>query len=345
MPESDWRWPEVSQQVGGPAEPYGEQHLRALAWFDGQCGTVGPRPWRRAGVSRVPGVTIAMTAERGIHVPGGWTIALSVAATRKSQYGDGKPLIASDGTWTYLYKAHSGSSGTWSDSQWNRGLVEYARLGVPFGVMRELASGKYEFMGLAVVDALFEEADTFLLRGPVHLADWVRDGDSHMPVGGPYPGQFSDPRWQDLVAMEDHPADALPPSRILRPVIDRQRQGDFRAMLVDAYGGTCAFSGFDADAALQAAHISGYSGLASHQSSNGMLLRADLHVLFDRHLIAVDTAPAVPTLRLCPLVRKTRYAPLDGMAVATPVEPQLRPASARLEQHKLIFDEVVARQS
>ena len=55
-----------------------------------------------------------------------------------------------------------------------------------------------------------------------------------------------------------------------------------------AYGGACAVSGEHSLPVLEAAHIQPYSTKGgSHEVSNGLLLRADIHRLFDRGYVTV----------------------------------------------------------
>jgi len=69
--------------------------------------------------------------------------------------------------------------------------------------------------------------------------------------------------------------------------LTRRGQPAFRAKLIDLYG-RCPLSGCTTLAALEAAHVRQVSGGGADRSSNGILLRADLHKLFDCNLIAID---------------------------------------------------------
>lgn len=54
------------------------------------------------------------------------------------------------------------------------------------------------------------------------------------------------------------------------------------------YNYTCAVSGCSTEAALEAAHIEPFSQGGADTVENGLLLRADIHRLFDRNLVAID---------------------------------------------------------
>jgi putative restriction endonuclease len=70
------------------------------------------------------------------------------------------------------------------------------------------------------------------------------------------------------------------------PVAPRLGQGAFRVVVTEAYGRRCAVRcaviGERTLPVLQAAHIKPYSESGPHQVDNGLLLRADLHILLDR---------------------------------------------------------------
>ena len=67
----------------------------------------------------------------------------------------------------------------------------------------------------------------------------------------------------------------------------RQCQPAFRNALMDAYERRCAITGCTIDAVLEAAHISPYRGIKTNHVTNGLLLRADIHTMFDCGLIKV----------------------------------------------------------
>ena len=76
--------------------------------------------------------------------------------------------------------------------------------------------------------------------------------------------------------------------KIKKMVALRQGQPAFRAALMDAYESRCAITGCTIKDVLEAAHISPYLGDHTNHVTNGLLLRADIHTLFDRGLIKVD---------------------------------------------------------
>ncbi|WP_374457300.1 HNH endonuclease [Nocardioides sp.] len=81
-----------------------------------------------------------------------------------------------------------------------------------------------------------------------------------------------------------------PPPLVYQQVRLRMGQPAFRRRLLAAYSGKCAISGADIPETLEAAHIVSHALGGRMTASNGLLLRADLHTLFDLRLIAIDTA-------------------------------------------------------
>lgn len=73
-----------------------------------------------------------------------------------------------------------------------------------------------------------------------------------------------------------------------------QRDSRFRRSVMGAYNSRCAITGCSVPEALQAAHISPYAGTTSDVVSNGMLLRSDLHALFDSFQMTIHPETLVP---------------------------------------------------
>ncbi|MEV4277973.1 HNH endonuclease [Actinoplanes xinjiangensis] len=81
----------------------------------------------------------------------------------------------------------------------------------------------------------------------------------------------------------------LPDGRHRRPglVTFRLGQDRFRSALFELYGHRCRVSGCSVEEVLQAAHVEPHTG-ANNRLNNGMLLRADLHNLYDAGLMWVE---------------------------------------------------------
>ena len=73
-----------------------------------------------------------------------------------------------------------------------------------------------------------------------------------------------------------------------RSIAVRRGQQKFRTSLLAAYGRECCVSGCRVEPILEAAHIYPYEGASTNHISNGLLLRSDIHTLFDLGLIRID---------------------------------------------------------
>lgn len=68
----------------------------------------------------------------------------------------------------------------------------------------------------------------------------------------------------------------------------RPGQANFRTAMLERYGGECCITGCTVDTLLEAAHIIPYRGDQTNDVTNGLLLRVDVHRLFDAHLVTIN---------------------------------------------------------
>lgn len=123
--------------------------------------------------------------------------------------------------------------------------------------------------------------------------------------------------------------------RVTASIVQRQGQPEFRRKLLDAYGGRCAITGCDVEPAIEAAHIIPYQGASTNHSGNGLLLRADIHTLFDLHLLSVrpDTYEVV----IAPQLMRTCYKELAKQKLTMPQSQSAAPSQDALSKHHAIF--------
>ena len=119
-----------------------------------------------------------------------------------------------------------------------------------------------------------------------------------------------------------------------RTVRPRLGQGTFRYALEQAYG-QCAVTGEHSLPALDAAHIVPYGDGGDHALENGLLLRADVHRLFDRGYVTVTPDYE---FRVSRRLREDYdngkvYYQHDGKTIWTPAAPYPKPDRERLETH------------
>lgn len=115
-----------------------------------------------------------------------------------------------------------------------------------------------------------------------------------------------------------------------RLIAIRRGQSAFRDALVDAYDGRCAVTGSRVLAILEAAHIDRYFGDHTNRADNGLLLRADIHTLFDLQRIAVS---ASGTIEVAPSLKTTEYGAFAGEALRVPEDLASRPDAEALRRH------------
>ncbi|MFI2298387.1 HNH endonuclease [Actinacidiphila glaucinigra] len=115
----------------------------------------------------------------------------------------------------------------------------------------------------------------------------------------------------------------LPAGHKVSKVRVRKGQSAFRDRLLDKQGHQCAMTGPAPAAALEAAHLYSYAESGEHHDYGGLLLRRDIHRLFDLGQIAVDPATGLiyvaPSLRAYPV-----YEQLHGRPLTVQLRPEHR---------------------
>jgi putative restriction endonuclease len=119
------------------------------------------------------------------------------------------------------------------------------------------------------------------------------------------------------------------------PVLVAPRLGAFRLAVTDAYARACAVTQEHSLPVLEAAHIKPFAHGGEHEVSNGLLLRSDLHRLFDRGYLTVTPEHRI---EVSPLLREhfsngRSYYPLHGQSVIVPKRGQHVPAADALRWH------------
>lgn len=127
------------------------------------------------------------------------------------------------------------------------------------------------------------------------------------------------------------------------PTRRRLGQDAFKLALLHAYDGRCAITHRGVRPVLEAAHIHPVSSGGLHRLDNGLLLRSDVHRLFDLGYLSVSPQLRV---RVSPRLRMDfpdteEYRALDGREVRVPKEKGDRPSPDALEWH---MDEVFKAQ-
>jgi putative restriction endonuclease len=140
---------------------------------------------------------------------------------------------------------------------------------------------------------------------------------------------------RDSMEDADRVAEGAPRYGESHIVTSRLGQGAFRVLVTDAYGRRCAVTGEKVLPILYAAHIRPYANGGEHRVDNGLLLRSDLHILFDKGYVTVTPTYNVAVSRRLRLDFSDgeEYLRFHGRVIALPSRVTDRPAPQFLSWH------------
>jgi len=152
--------------------------------------------------------------------------------------------------------------------------------------------------------------------------------------------------WEELTSRSTLPAGlgfSEPRPMFGEPVLVRPRlgQGGFRVSVIQAYERRCVVTGEKTLPALEAAHILSVKDKGAHETSNGLLLRRDLHALFDQHYLTITPEK---TLIVSRRIREEfengrEYYALHGRRIRDPLSMEDLPSVEALRRHNDLFVE------
>jgi putative restriction endonuclease len=313
-----------------------------LAWFASMAGQQVPREDIRID----DGLLIGAQGGKVIFKPAGSDKALSIQVLIDSFYGPEEvhrlPSLGGDGDgWLLRYhrEQRPESSDADADELWtNRALVANMRAGQPVGVLIQTSRSPSTFLVQGLGYVVKQEGRRFWVASHNEIAaveaavrrhlgadaiDYWRTEDRLTP-----PEALEMPR-KDPGAAFDPRNVADERERVRTDIVRRQGQGKFRADVLHAYNYRCAVTENDVEAVLEAAHILPYRGPAQNDVRNGILLRADLHTLMDRHLLRID--PETRRVVLHPSLHDSPYAELNNTQIREPLDPRSQPHRRYLE--------------
>lgn len=117
-----------------------------------------------------------------------------------------------------------------------------------------------------------------------------------------------------------------------RSIVQRQGQGAFKDALMRAYAGRCAVTGSRALQVLEAAHIVKYNGPHTNRVYNGLLVRADIHTLFDLNRLTIEASSL--RIKISPDLMTSEYIKYhDRVLASVPNNRKLLPDPKLLEEH------------
>jgi hypothetical protein len=115
---------------------------------------------------------------------------------------------------------------------------------------------------------------------------------------------------------------------VQRQIKERRGQQSFRNSLREVYSDCCMITGCTVLDVLEAAHICPYRGTQDNAVENGLLLRADIHTLFDLELLSIN--PDNLCVEVHPRIAK-EYGYLSGNELRCTSER--RPSPRALQDH------------
>ena len=282
------------------------EHAIALNWFHEHTGQTVAWSDIRQFADLDEGARLVNQA-KGIYKPHYTDYTLSVRQTLISPYADKELVRRPDGSWIYPYFQETQNPADRDKQATNRGLMKCMEDSVPIGALMQskpVPGVEYEVLGLALVtewsDGYFI-LEGFSVGGDLRLASGATDAPhDRARVAATTKVDDFDPS-----AVSDHR------EKQISAVFRRRGQGKFRAALIGIYNGECVITGCNAPEALEAAHISPYLGDETNHPQNGLLLRSDIHSLFDLGLIAID--PTTMKVVIAEHLKKGSYAELSGI--------------------------------
>lgn len=120
-----------------------------------------------------------------------------------------------------------------------------------------------------------------------------------------------------------------------RLIMDRLGQGAFRNEILKNYRHRCAITGERTVPVLEAAHIRPYSEYHDHSLTNGLLLKSDIHRLYDLGLVSITPDRK---FHVSPRIKEEwkngrHYYELHGEEIKVPDDEYYRPNQEFLQEH------------
>lgn len=115
--------------------------------------------------------------------------------------------------------------------------------------------------------------------------------------------------------------------------VNRQHQSSFRQRLIEAYGGKCMISGCTELSTLDACHIVPAGPKETYLTRNGLLMRTDLHRLFDEGLLSINPHTALVETKSNSL----DYQKFNNRRVFFPIDEEDGPDPLSLMNHYELY--------
>lgn len=233
----------------------------------------------------------------------------------------------------------------WAQFGEANGAASLAELRRLIGGDKPIAPGDDPVIGCILVsDVTFVPVNLSFDLPPGWARSGIQQGKTYDMAGHDVADYFAD--IMHIIPDEDATAEAGEPWEASGPMYGnptltkyRLRQNVFHAVVLNAYRGRCAITGSRIRPALQSAHIRPVATGGKNRLDNGLLLRSDVHAMFDGGYLGVDPAYR---LRVSPRLRDEfgngeQFYAQAGQLIALPEHRIDRPQRELLEWH---LDEV-----
>jgi putative restriction endonuclease len=230
--------------------------------------------------------------------------------TYRDRIGRGGPADASAPMWIACLMVSNPTF--FAESDWIPQPIDWAKSNLR-GAVYDLERGEGRRVWRACLERVTQRPDVGV-KGRIHAINASSD---------------------DLTLLRDHRIHDGPRFGPPRMVQQRLGQGIFRVAVTDAYQRACAVTTEHSLPVLEAAHIKPYSDGGEHDLRNGLLLRTDLHRLFDKGYVTVTVdARLEVSRRLRDDYENGRtYYAMQGTRVNLPPNTAEHPSPEYLEWH------------
>lgn len=296
------------------------EHRAALSWFNERRGELIGKPGPIGNV-------YVFNPQTGIQKPAGWKYAVSVRQTLTSAYDDHPPVRVADGSWTYRYFQERLDPKQAARIATNKGLLACLEDDVPVAVMiqeKPKPGVLYRVWGLAKVIRFAD--GYFLLQGYNKAGELtgqhLEPALAYEVPSATYAEVAEAAELSEPLSLEDARR------QINAQIYVRQGGGKFRSDALKRFKGRCVVSQCDVEQVLEAAHIVPYRGGHTNTADNALLMRGDIHTLFDRNLLWID--PETLVIGLSDELKLGPYGQFEGQALAIPSTVSRQSLAARL---------------
>lgn len=127
--------------------------------------------------------------------------------------------------------------------------------------------------------------------------------------------------------------------KVSKLISKRRGQKKFRENLLSAYNNKCTISGCEVQEILEAAHIIPYQGEETNAVVNGLLLRSDLHTMFDLALITINAEDY--KIKVSPVINDPIYRAYHNKNAFIPHNVKFLPSKKALSYHNEVYNQLL----